>query len=242
MCTTVSTSWPVITFAITGLRMSARTKATLPRSPRGGTTSTPMTRSTPGSAASRRANRPPKSRETPVTRTTRPTSALPSVRRRGYLPWRRRWMRVFFSSLRCFFLAIRFRRFLTTEPTPRTFRLRRRPGADVLASDSRGQGIPPAPARSTQPNRRTRGGETLPTARAFTGGTPGPIVKNRTEVQITLKWHRPDDRQSFRKPLFTPRELGNTSGSYHEPTRAGHAEGPPGGAGPRYALRPWEGP
>jgi len=40
----------------------------------------------------------------------------------GYLPWRRRWMRVFLSSLRCFFLAIRLRRFLTTEPTPRTFR------------------------------------------------------------------------------------------------------------------------
>jgi hypothetical protein len=29
----------------------------------------------------------------------------------------RRWMRVFFSSLRCFFLAIRLRRFLMTEPT-----------------------------------------------------------------------------------------------------------------------------
>ena len=31
-------------------------------------------------------------------------------------------MRVFFSSLRCFFLAIRLRRFLTTEPTTWTFR------------------------------------------------------------------------------------------------------------------------
>ena len=27
-----------------------------------------------------------------------------------------RWMRVFFSSLRCFFLAMRLRRFLMTEP------------------------------------------------------------------------------------------------------------------------------
>jgi hypothetical protein len=27
-----------------------------------------------------------------------------------------RWIRVFFSSLRCFFLAIRLRRFLMTEP------------------------------------------------------------------------------------------------------------------------------
>jgi hypothetical protein len=29
----------------------------------------------------------------------------------------RRWMRVFFSSLRCFFFAILLRRFLITEPT-----------------------------------------------------------------------------------------------------------------------------
>jgi len=29
----------------------------------------------------------------------------------------RRWMRVFFRSLRCFFFAIRLRRFLMTEPT-----------------------------------------------------------------------------------------------------------------------------
>ena len=36
---------------------------------------------------------------------------------RTYLPARRRWMRVRFSSLRCFFFAIRFRRFLMTEPT-----------------------------------------------------------------------------------------------------------------------------
>src|SRR5258706_10601750 len=33
-----------------------------------------------------------------------------------YLPRRRRWTRVLRSSLRCFFLAIRLRRFLTTEP------------------------------------------------------------------------------------------------------------------------------
>jgi hypothetical protein len=29
----------------------------------------------------------------------------------------RRWTRVFFNSLRCFFFAIRLRRFLMTEPT-----------------------------------------------------------------------------------------------------------------------------
>ncbi len=37
-----------------------------------------------------------------------------------YLPARRRWIRVRFSSLRCFFFAIRLRRFLMTEPTSRT--------------------------------------------------------------------------------------------------------------------------
>src|SRR4051794_27941150 len=73
ICTTVSTSWPAITLAITGFRMSARTNETGPRSDRGGTTSTPMTRDTAGSAAIRRAKRPPTSRDTPVTSTTRPT-------------------------------------------------------------------------------------------------------------------------------------------------------------------------
>lgn len=31
-----------------------------------------------------------------------------------------RWIRVFFSSLRCFFFAIRLRRFLMTEPNQAT--------------------------------------------------------------------------------------------------------------------------
>src|SRR3954447_2188360 len=70
MCTTVSTFSLAITLAITGLRMSARTNETSPTSPRGGTTSTPMTRETVGSAAIARAERRPRSRETPVTRTT----------------------------------------------------------------------------------------------------------------------------------------------------------------------------
>ena len=75
MWTTVSTSSLTMTFAMTGLRMSARTKETSPMSPRGGTASTPMTRATAGSSAAARANRRPRSRETPVTRTTLP--ALP---------------------------------------------------------------------------------------------------------------------------------------------------------------------
>ncbi len=41
--TTVSTSSPAMTFAMTGLRMSARTNRTRPSSARGGTTSMPIT-------------------------------------------------------------------------------------------------------------------------------------------------------------------------------------------------------
>ena len=44
-------------------------------------------------------------------------SVAPAHARSGYLPSLRRWTRVFFSSLRCFFLAMRLRRFLMTEPT-----------------------------------------------------------------------------------------------------------------------------
>ncbi len=46
MWTTVSTSSLAMPFAMTGLRMSARTKETSPTSPRGGRTSTPLTRRT----------------------------------------------------------------------------------------------------------------------------------------------------------------------------------------------------
>src|SRR6478752_9091205 len=76
MWTTVSTSSLTMTFAITGLRMSARTKETSPMSPRGGTASMPMTRATAGSSAAARANRRPRSRETPVTRTTLPALTI----------------------------------------------------------------------------------------------------------------------------------------------------------------------
>ena len=45
-----------------------------------------------------------------------------------YLPRRRRWTRVFFNSLRCFFFAMRLRRFLMTEPTKSlTYRSRKVP-------------------------------------------------------------------------------------------------------------------
>src|SRR6478672_10603043 len=123
MWTTVSTSSFAMTFAMTGLRMSARTKETSPMSPRGGTASTPMTRSMDGSPVAARAKRRPMSREIPVTSTTRP------MVEGCYLPSLRRCTRVFLSSLRCFFLAMRLRRFLMTEPTNQTFPCDRRSSA-----------------------------------------------------------------------------------------------------------------
>ncbi len=71
MCTTVSTEAAASTLAIRGLRMSARRNSVRPRSPLGGTVSTPTTRSISGSACSKAAMRPPRYRDTPVTRTTR---------------------------------------------------------------------------------------------------------------------------------------------------------------------------
>src|SRR5215217_3199942 len=120
-CTTVPTPRVAITLEITGLRMSARMKSALPRSCRGGTTSMPTTSTS--SSASDRAKRAPRSRETPVTRTTR-SPAIKVSSPGGYLPARRRWIRVRLSSLRCFFFAIRLRRFLMTEPTDVTSRFR----------------------------------------------------------------------------------------------------------------------
>src|SRR6185503_1624886 len=59
-------------------------------------------------------------RLTPVTSTfTWPPPRSPSGGW-NHLPRRRRWTRVLRSSLRCFFLAMRLRRFLTTEPIRRS--------------------------------------------------------------------------------------------------------------------------
>ena len=52
----------------------------------------------------------------------------------AYLPARRRWIRVRLSSLRCFFFAIRLRRFLMTEPTMRDLSLPATPSADTPCS------------------------------------------------------------------------------------------------------------
>src|SRR5215472_2655887 len=53
-----------------------------------------------------------------------------------------RWMRVFFSSLRCFFLAIRLRRFLMTEPIrPPPFPAQRQTGTPSR-SPAKGGSIP----------------------------------------------------------------------------------------------------
>src|SRR5690606_10084634 len=95
-----------------------------------------MTRPARESAARRDATRAPRYRPTPVTTTTpgspsgcsdgdpadgadvTGTSDGRRAQRRpaGHFPKRRRWIRVLRSSLRCFFLAMRLRRFLTTEP------------------------------------------------------------------------------------------------------------------------------
>ena len=91
--------------------------------PAGSTWTSSPTTSTAASVASERANRAPRSRETPVTRTTL-FAAIKASSPGGYLPARRRWIRVRFSSLRCFFFAIRLRRFLMTEPTDVTSRSR----------------------------------------------------------------------------------------------------------------------
>ena len=77
-----------------------------------------------------------------MTRTTA-VSGAPWVDLRGrgwaYLPSLRRWTRVFFSSLRCFFFAMRLRRFLMTEPTGDLSRLTVRE-----AHESRCRGTGPA--------------------------------------------------------------------------------------------------
>ncbi len=73
MCTTVSTPAAAMTLPMIGLRMSARTNSAPPMSERGGTTSTPTTRSICGSCDSSLAMRPPRWRDTPVTSTTRDT-------------------------------------------------------------------------------------------------------------------------------------------------------------------------
>src|SRR3981189_2294549 len=135
MCATASTS-PSVTAP---MRPRRAVVTTSPRSPRrsataslGAVVSTPVTRVTRGCSASWAARFAPRYRLTPVTRTFTYASRLPrrtwfgeggderaatSGRRpAAHLPRRRRWTRVLRSSLRCFFLAIRLRRFLTTEP------------------------------------------------------------------------------------------------------------------------------
>ena len=117
MWTTVSTSSLAITLAITGLRMSARTKRDVADvTARRDDVDADDAARPRGRRRAARAKRRPRSRETPVTRTTLPVAAAMAAAA-AYLPSLRRWTRVFFSSLRCFFFAMRLRRFLMTEPT-----------------------------------------------------------------------------------------------------------------------------
>jgi hypothetical protein len=76
----VSTPAWLMILPIIGLRMSARTNSVRPIGCGGGTTSTPMIRSTESTAPRARAKTPPMYRETPVTSTTEATTnPLPTV-------------------------------------------------------------------------------------------------------------------------------------------------------------------
>src|SRR6056297_3567338 len=108
MWTTVSTFERSSNSAMPWSRMSTRTNSHA-KGDGGGMTSSPMTRSMPGWSTSQAAVLPPRYRETPVTAATTPWASS------DYFLLRR-WTRVRRSNLRCFFLAIRLRRFLTTEP------------------------------------------------------------------------------------------------------------------------------
>ena len=120
VCTTVSTRSRTITLAITGLRMSARTKSAEPE------VAARRYDVDPDGALDARGSRELGHEASPeitgdagdeydLAHGGQPQSM--SAGYRGYLPRRRRWTRVFFSSLRCFFFAMRLRRFLMTEPT-----------------------------------------------------------------------------------------------------------------------------
>ncbi|SCF86827.1 hypothetical protein GA0115255_109383 [Streptomyces sp. Ncost-T6T-2b] len=79
--TTVSTAYSARIRAMADCRMSARTNSASPSWCGGGTASTAITRSTPGSRWTRRTKRPPSCRATPVTRTTFPKTS--AFRRHG---------------------------------------------------------------------------------------------------------------------------------------------------------------
>src|SRR4051812_35383798 len=122
--------------------------------------------------------------------TTRPTALppdatrlRPATGRRDYFLLRR-WTRVFFSSLRCFFLAIRLRRFLMTEPTG-PLRLDGR--ADRLAGTQTPRSAGGAPGATPG-----RGAYRPPASTRETGGlrespSPGRDLRGR----CSLWWTRP---------------------------------------------------
>src|SRR3954449_12825043 len=127
--------------------------------------------------------------------------ALPPRRAHAGYFLLRRWTRVFFSSLRCFFFAIRLRRFLMTEPmvllptslphgvrdwvamaTPGTVR------GDQLVRDGSSSGLCEAgrvvtgrPSLPAAPRRRCRGGARGDPRRGRAGTAPlqGPAASVR---------------------------------------------------------------
>ncbi len=113
VCTTVSTRSRTITLAITGLRMSARTKSAFAE-----VTSRRDHVDADHAVDLRRSGELRREAAPEIAGDTGDENDLAhEVEVGAYLPRRRRWTRVFFSSLRCFFFAMRLRRFLMTEPT-----------------------------------------------------------------------------------------------------------------------------
>jgi hypothetical protein len=97
----------------------------------------------------------------------------------AHLPSRRRWMRVFFSSLRCFFFAIRLRRFLMTEPTFHLSRTGRTARAGMTAQGYSERGTRRAASCSGEPDtRRSSAGLEVRPPEIFVdrrlGNTEGP--------------------------------------------------------------------
>src|SRR5579883_2556078 len=120
----------------------------------------------------------------PRPRTSRPPPASwPDARHAYFLL--RRWMRVFFSSLRCFLLAMRLRRFLMTEPTwnPRS----------LFTDVQQGSRVP------ALPSSRERGGSMLGTAGKAT------VEPGRTDTVRFTRLGSPDQLRPRRSAGLTTR-------------------------------------
>ena len=160
-------------------------------SPRGGTTSTPMTRSTPGSAASGAREAAPEVARDPGHQDDPCRACSVSLPRvGGYLPSLRRCTRVFFSSLRCFFFAMRLRRFLMTEPTGDLSTSWPAPRTASAPPGARGQPSGPPTAATNRRDRHRREADLVDSrsGRAARGGASGSagVVEALAEVLVDV--------------------------------------------------------